>query len=416
MSLKEALQKYIEAKENVMHGINAAKEDQLQKRHEKEAMTIAELIPFYMEYCIARGEKKWKEKERVLNKELVPTLGKSKVKDISFRDIASIIHDIAIKRGKSTQASRFLSHSKCLFRYAKNYHGLVEINPCADLEAPKMKSIKKRSLDMRDLYLFWHNIDNINIVPVVRLGLKFMLCTLTRGVEVRTMEWSEIDLKDSVWVIPEHKAKNGRRHLIPLNRFAIEVLEEVKQWTGNLQFVFGWHRILNIDHHREIDQNTALGETAFNHALREKFDLLNIPVRFTPHDLRRTGATLLTSIGYSRDWVSKLLNHTPSGVTAQVYDTFDYFEEKRAGIECIQHILERIVSAKSVDFVPSQKNLRQEFMTKGLIFEFLKEDHYLKKANTSMPINSKKADDNQEGLPTISLNPSSYTLSYGLVA
>tara|TARA_R110000796_G_scaffold159169_3_gene275852 strand:+ start:110116 stop:111600 length:1485 start_codon:yes stop_codon:yes gene_type:complete len=401
LSLVQARKAYSIASEKVQLGNDPATEHLKKKQAEKEAMTIKELIPFYIEYCIARGEKRWKEKERVLNKELVPVLGSNKVKNTTFRDIACIIHDIAIKRAKPTQSSRFLSHTKCLFKYAKNYHGLVEINPCADLEAPKIKSVRKRALDMRDLYLFWHNIDTINIVPVVRLGLKLMMCTLTRGVEVRTMEWHEVDLKDRVWIIPEHKAKNGRRHLVPLNRFAIEVLEEVKQWTGHLQYVFGWNRILNIDPNRQVEKNEYLKETAFNHAIREKFDLLNIPVKFTPHDLRRTGATLLTSIGYSRDWVSKLLNHTPSGVTAQVYDTFDYFEEKRAGMECIQHILEQIISAKSADFVPSIKTLRSEFMAKGLVFEFLKEEYYLKSVIQSKPV-----------YPSTLSNPVSYKLSY----
>ena len=401
LSLKEAQQKYIEAKDKVLHGINVAQEDAILKKAEQEAMTIEQLVPLYIEYCKSRGEKRWDEKQRVLNKELIPVLGIRKVKDISFREIANMIYEIGIKRGKATQATRFLSHTKGMFKYAKNFHGLVEFNPCADLEAPKLKKTAKRSLDTREIYAIWNNLDKMQVTPVITLGLKFMLCTLTRGVEVRKAEWSEIDLEGKVWVIPNHKAKNGRRHLVPLNRFALDILQEVKKLTGGLQYVFGWNRIKNIDHSRKVSKNHDLKDTAFNHAMRVNFDQIGIDQKFTPHDLRRTGATLLTSIGYSRDWVSKLLNHTPSGVTASHYDTFDYFEEKRAGIECIQYILDRILSVQSIDFVPSIKTLRSEFMAKGLVFEFLKEEYYSKSVIQSKPV-----------YPSTLSNPVSYTLSY----
>jgi hypothetical protein len=44
---------------------------------------------------------------------------------------------------------------------------------------------------------------------------------------------------------------------------------------------------------------------------------------FTPHDLRRTTASQMTSMGISRLVVSKLLNHAERGVTA-VYDRYGY--------------------------------------------------------------------------------------------
>lgn len=400
LSLAEARKLFAIASEKVQLGIDPATEHIERRKAEQEAMTIEQLVPLFIEYCKSRGEKRWGEKQRVLNKELISKIGNKKVKDVSFRDIAETIYEIGIKRDKATQATRFLSHTKGMFKYAKNFHGLVEINPCADLEAPKVKKTVKRALDTREIYSVWNKLENINMSPMVKLGLKFMLCTLTRGIEVRTAEWSEIDLEGKVWIIPDHKAKNGKRHLVPLNGHAIEILKEIKKWTGGLRYAFGWNKALNGDINREIKENTYLKETAFNHAMRVNFDQIGINRKFTPHDLRRTGATLLTSIGYSREWVSKLLNHTPQGVTATHYDTFDYFEEKRAGIECIQYILDRILSVQSIDFVPSIKTLRSEFMAKGLVFEFLKEEYYLKSVIQSKPV-----------YPSTLSNPVSYTLS-----
>ena len=52
---------------------------------------------------------------------------------------------------------------------------------------------------------------------------------------------------------------------------------------------------------------------------------------FKPHDLRRTAASHLTGMGFSRLVVSKLLNHVESGVTA-VYDRHSYDTEKREAL------------------------------------------------------------------------------------
>src|SRR4051794_16454410 len=46
-----------------------------------------------------------------------------------------------------------------------------------------------------------------------------------------------------------------------------------------------------------------------------------------PHDLRRTAASMMTSMGVSRIVVGHILNHADRGVTA-VYDRYSYDAEK----------------------------------------------------------------------------------------
>ena len=63
---------------------------------------------------------------------------------------------------------------------------------------------------------------------------------------------------------------------------------------------------------------------------------------FTPHDLRRTAASNMTSIGIPRLVVSKILNHVESGVTA-VYDRHSYDIEKREALNAWADRLMEIV-------------------------------------------------------------------------
>jgi integrase len=60
---------------------------------------------------------------------------------------------------------------------------------------------------------------------------------------------------------------------------------------------------------------------------REYLSLENV----TPHDLRRTADSHVTSMGINRLTVSKILNHAESGITA-VYDRHSYDSEKREAL------------------------------------------------------------------------------------
>jgi integrase len=68
-------------------------------------------------------------------------------------------------------------------------------------------------------------------------------------------------------------------------------------------------------------------------------------VEFVPHDLRRTAASHMTSMGISRLVVSKILNHVERGVTA-VYDRHSYDAEKRQALVRWGARLEQILAGE----------------------------------------------------------------------
>jgi integrase len=57
--------------------------------------------------------------------------------------------------------------------------------------------------------------------------------------------------------------------------------------------------------------------------------------RLTPHDLRRTAATLAQSLRIQRDYVKTLLNHKDQDVTS-IYARRHIFEEKREAVMAIE--------------------------------------------------------------------------------
>jgi integrase len=67
--------------------------------------------------------------------------------------------------------------------------------------------------------------------------------------------------------------------------------------------------------------------------------------RATPHDLRRTFSTTVTSVGYGRDVLNRLTNHKEGGI-ASVYDRHGYADENRAAMERVSAKIMALVEGK----------------------------------------------------------------------
>ena len=72
---------------------------------------------------------------------------------------------------------------------------------------------------------------------------------------------------------------------------------------------------------------------------------------FTPHDLRRTAATLAGDLGFDDAWIAKCLDHAVSkkqeqivpSVTGKVYNHSKRMRERRAVLDGVAAELRRII-------------------------------------------------------------------------
>jgi integrase len=126
---------------------------------------------------------------------------------------------------------------------------------------------------------------------------------------------------------------------VPLSPLALAVLDEIEAVTGMRpdpgsdglpRWLFVSPRVAK-----------PITGPAVDHAMRNNRGSLGTG-EATPHDLRRTAASHITSIGISRLVVSKILNHAEPGVTA-VYDRHSYDFEKRAALDAWGKRLEEII-------------------------------------------------------------------------
>jgi len=340
MSLADAREEHGDARKKLRKGIDPAAEKQTKKIERIIAPTIKELANLFLEKWAKPNKRTWKEDERILNKDVIPAWGKRKAANIKRPDVIHLLETIA-DRGAKIQSNRTLAVIRKMFNIAVG-RGILEYSPCTNISPVAKERQKDRVLSETEIKTLWPELDKGAMSEETCRILKLILVTAQRPGEVVSMEWSEVD--GNWWTIPANKAKNRQAHRVFLTPLAKELLGSPE--SG---FVFPSPR---GDGHIHIN---ALSRAVRRSYEQDKEGNITFSIEhFTPHDLRRTAASLMTGMGISRLVVSKILNHVERGVTA-IYDRHSYDNEKRTALEKWSRRLEVILSGKKADKVVSIK-------------------------------------------------------------
>ena len=238
---------------------------------------------------------------------------------ITDDDAAAMLHDIAVRRGKKAMANQTKDVLHPMFKWAKQPgRKFVTMNPFADLPAPGgAKVTRDRFLTAAEVLQVWRALDapeRFNVSRDAATALRLIPVTAARPGMVAGMVGSELrDLRGPSehgphWSLPAERMKAGSAFITPLSGLALELLRpHLKADPAARLFDLRRHD-LHEAAHRIV---SGLGME-----------------RWTPHDLRRTAATILDREGYSLEQIGALLAHTRKGVTA-VYARWDKFGLRR---------------------------------------------------------------------------------------
>ena len=323
-------------KEKIERGIDPRIDIKSEKRANKEAYTVKDLVEEYLEKHAKLKKRSWKEDERILYKDVVPKWGRRKAKDVNRLHI-NLLLDSIVERDAPIQANMTLAIIRKMFNFAIS-RSILPSNPCLGIPRPSKPKQRSRVLSEHEIKEFWFGLDNARMGEGTKLALKLQLVTAQRKGEVAGAEWRDIDLQRGWWTIPAEKTKNGLSHRIPLSSLSLEILKKAKEYSNNSQWVFP-----------SPHKDKHITEPAIDHAVRNNHDNFGID-HFTPHDLRRTAASLMTGAGISRLTVGKILNHAESGVTA-TYDRHSYDLEKSQSLETWERKLEAILTGKKAKVI-----------------------------------------------------------------
>ena len=329
LTLADARIKYRAALKTLHQDQDPGLEKQKKLHDSKTALTIESLVSEYIEKWAKPRKRSWCEDQRILQKELTADWGKRKAKDISKRDIILLL-DVIKDRGSPISANRTLAVIRRMFNFAVE-QDIITVSPCTSIKAPAKENRRDRILNLEEIKVFWIGLEEAPMAELIKLALKLQLITAQRKGEVVMAEWSEIDLNSGWWTIPASKAKNGNLHRVPLSKLAKELLLEIKRLAEDSHWLFPSDKT-----------KSHITPTAIDHAMRRCMTSFSNVESFTPHDLRRTAASHMTSIGIPRLVVSKILNHVESSVTA-IYDRHSYDNEKQQALELLADSLNSIL-------------------------------------------------------------------------
>lgn len=171
--------------------------------------------------------------------------------------------------------------------------------------------------------------------------VRLLLLTAQRRDEVAGMGRSEID--EGVWTLPAERAKNKRPNPVPLSPAALEIVK-----AQPLHMVTVGHQMKNSDL-----IFTTNGRTPFSGFTKAKatLDKAMGVSNWRLHDLRRTAKSLMARAKIRPDISERVLGHVIPGVEG-VYDRYDYVEEKRAALEALAALVERIVNPPEANVIP----------------------------------------------------------------
>ena len=166
------------------------------------------------------------------------TLRHRMIYDITRKDIADQIAPIVAEQKKVT-ADRALRNIKAIFDYAivRDY---IQANPCHLVEKmiPEHTVTNMACLPFEQMPKFWATVNQTEITNEVRIALALYNYLAVRPNELANAKWAEIDLEKGIWLIPAHRMKMRKEHMIPLASQPLELFKWLYEHRKSDEYVF----------------------------------------------------------------------------------------------------------------------------------------------------------------------------------
>jgi integrase len=335
-------------------------------RQVKRGKTVDEIIEERIEWMKTQVRKpdgemrprleSWENVASHLRRYLSPRLGKKLASEVTKHDIATLSNNIVEGRHgvPSVANARHMRRAASgLFNWAAEAgRDYVTASPCVNLPKLDPEHPRTRVLSEEEIRIFWHGLDRTDLPwdRNTRLALKFELVTMLRSGELlaaRRDELFDLDGENPRFDVPLKRVKKRRVIQQPLSGLAVDIIREALE--DGREYVFA-SPLGDQPMNRKV-MATALRGTKVKGKVKTTGICALLGLRpFTPHDLRRTAATLAGDLGFDDAWIAKCLDHAASKkseqivptVTGKVYNHSKRMKEKRAVLDGVAAELRRI--------------------------------------------------------------------------
>lgn len=372
------------ARSKVAEGVNPAIEKKLTRHDAKEEMaarladieadrindlTVSDMFDAWLLDGVRRKDGN-AELRRSFSADVLPKIGAIAVRDLTEHDLRGVLR-VMVDRGVNRAAVMVRNSLTQMFAWAEKRQPwrklLVDGDPMALIEIEKivapdydLANVRERVLsdaeivELRDIIARMRAEydaapdQRATLRPLDRItecGIWIMLSTLARVGEMTMARWEHVDLDAGKWFIPKKNVKDNVADLtVYLSPFAADAFRRLKAVTGNTDWCFPGRGGKNHMDVKSIAKQLGDRQSMFKKA---KDGTARKPMQnrrhdntlvlgagktgaWTPHDLRRTGATLMQRLKVPLDIVDRCQNHVLAGSKVRrSYLHHDYADETR---------------------------------------------------------------------------------------
>jgi integrase len=253
-----------------------------------------------------------------LERDLFPWIGARPIREIKAPELLAAFRRVE-SRGALETAHRIRTIAGQVFRYAVAT-GRAERDPSADLRGALPQPTEKHQaaiIDPKEFGGLLRAIDAYKGGLIVRIALQLAALWFVRPGELRHAEWSEIDFEEAVWNIPAEKMKMKQAHIVPLSRQSLEILAELRDYTGASKYLFPSGRTFA----RPMSENAVLA--ALRRMGYEKSEM-------SGHGFRAAARTILDEVLQVRpELIEAQLAHTVRDPLGRAYNRTTHLPERR---------------------------------------------------------------------------------------
>ena len=201
------------------------------------------------------------------------------------------------------------------------------------------------------------------LIKETQIALWLCLSTLCRIGEQLMTEWKHVDFEARTWIIPKENVKGTRRNkqeqLVYLSEFSLAQFKQLHAITGESKWAFP--AAVNSKKHnnnhvcvKSVSKQVGDRQTQFKQRTKELSKRVNNNnlvlgmEDWTPHDLRRTGSTMMQELGISLDVIDRCQNHVLAGARVRRhYLHHEYADEKRKAWHMLGKRLDAILKSSN---------------------------------------------------------------------
>ncbi|WP_457392545.1 tyrosine-type recombinase/integrase [Roseateles sp. P5_E1] len=362
-------------------------------RQEAENLSLHDMFQAWLRDGVARADGN-AELRRSFEKDVLPAVGAKPVREVTEHELRALLRAM-VKRGVHRMTVRTYNDLVQMFAWAekrKPWRGLmIDGNPAELLEIEKIlppgsaaEKPRERVLsaeELRELRGIFEDMTSTYAAAPAgqkyetarplkkesQLAMWLCLGTACRIGELLMARWEHVNFETGEWFVPADNTKTGVDWRVYLSDFARRQFKTLHALTGDKPFCFPARAAKGEEPAQHVcvksvskqigDRQMQFKRRAGPLKNRRHDNSLTLADgangEWTPHDLRRTAATMMQALGVLPDIIDRCQNHVLAGSRVRRhYLHHDYADEKREAWTKLGERLDLILNNANVIPLP----------------------------------------------------------------